>query len=290
MGGLKKYMPITYWTSADRIARADRLPGTSGFFSKDALIEAVHASHNPGATYAYWCVFLGVFITRVLQLPPRVHDLPRSGAFPRGVAITRHGADRHARDERMRMPGTSRILERLMTLVTACARPRRSCSCRRSRTSHDDHGHHGPVEPHESPWSMTLPLILLAIPSLFIGAFTDRRRCCSAISSTAMLFVERGATTCSATSARSGTVHSRFIAARGDASRRCVPDVRRAGRRPGSCTSSVRTCRRVIADKFSALYKLFAQEVLFRRDQSGRVLAAAVSVSARRCGAWAMSS
>ena len=63
MGGLKKYMPITYWTCADRLARADRLPGFSGFFSKDALIEAVHESQLPGAAYAYWCVLLGVFVT-----------------------------------------------------------------------------------------------------------------------------------------------------------------------------------------------------------------------------------
>src|SRR5690606_18023305 len=38
--------------------------------------------------------------------------------------------------------------------------------------AHDDHGHHGPVEPHESPWVVTLPLVLLAIPSIAIGFFT----------------------------------------------------------------------------------------------------------------------
>jgi len=63
MGGLKKYMPITYWTSLIGSLALIGFPGTSGFFSKDALIEAVHESHLPAAGYAYFCVFAGVFIT-----------------------------------------------------------------------------------------------------------------------------------------------------------------------------------------------------------------------------------
>jgi len=63
MGGLKKYLPITYWTSLVGTLALVGFPGFSGFFSKDALIEAVHASHTPGAGYAYWCVLLGVFVT-----------------------------------------------------------------------------------------------------------------------------------------------------------------------------------------------------------------------------------
>jgi len=63
MGGLKKYMPITYWTSLIGSLALIGLPGFSGFFSKDSIIEAVHHSHIPGASYAYLMVILGVFIT-----------------------------------------------------------------------------------------------------------------------------------------------------------------------------------------------------------------------------------
>jgi NADH-quinone oxidoreductase subunit L len=63
MGGLKKYMPVTYWTCLIGALALIGFPGFSGFFSKDALIEAVHASHIPGATYAYACVLIGVFVT-----------------------------------------------------------------------------------------------------------------------------------------------------------------------------------------------------------------------------------
>jgi NADH-quinone oxidoreductase subunit L len=63
MGGLRKYLPITYWTSVIGTLALIGFPGFSGFFSKDALIEAVHASTTPGAGIAYWSVLLGVFVT-----------------------------------------------------------------------------------------------------------------------------------------------------------------------------------------------------------------------------------
>jgi NADH-quinone oxidoreductase subunit L len=63
MGGLKKYLPVTYWTSLVGSLALIGFPGTSGFFSKDAIIEAVHASHLPGAGFAYWLVLAGVFVT-----------------------------------------------------------------------------------------------------------------------------------------------------------------------------------------------------------------------------------
>jgi NADH-quinone oxidoreductase subunit L len=63
MGGLRKYLPITYWTFVIGTLALIGFPGFSGFFSKDALIEAVHASATPGHALAYWSVLLGVFVT-----------------------------------------------------------------------------------------------------------------------------------------------------------------------------------------------------------------------------------
>jgi NADH-quinone oxidoreductase subunit L len=63
MGGLRKYMPITYWTCLVGCLALIGFPGSSGFFSKDSLIDAVHESHRVGSGYAYFCVVTGVFIT-----------------------------------------------------------------------------------------------------------------------------------------------------------------------------------------------------------------------------------
>jgi NADH-quinone oxidoreductase subunit L len=158
MGGLKKYLPITYWTSLIGTLALVAFPGTSGFYSKDALIEAVHESHIPGASYAYWCVLLGVFVTSFYSF--------------RLLFMTFHGKERfghghaHAETESTH----------LKTDADAGHEPETSHDhghgdhAAHGDHGHDDHGHSGP--PHESPWVVTLPLILLAIPSLFIGAFT----------------------------------------------------------------------------------------------------------------------
>ena len=63
MGGLRKYMPITYWTCLVGSLALIGFPGTSGFFSKDSLIDAVALSHRYGSGYAYCSVLSGVFIT-----------------------------------------------------------------------------------------------------------------------------------------------------------------------------------------------------------------------------------
>ncbi len=63
MGGLKKYLPVTYWTSLIGCLALIGFPGFAGFFSKDALIEAVHLAQRPGADWAYYCVLFGVFVT-----------------------------------------------------------------------------------------------------------------------------------------------------------------------------------------------------------------------------------
>jgi len=63
MGGLARYMPVTYLTCLIGSLALIGFPGLSGFYSKDAIIEAVAASHIPGAGFAYWMVLLGVFVT-----------------------------------------------------------------------------------------------------------------------------------------------------------------------------------------------------------------------------------
>jgi len=114
MGNLKKYMPITYYTSLIGTLALIGFPGFSGFFSKDSIIEAVHFSTLPGADIAYYAVLSGVFVTALYSL--------------RMFFIVFHG------EERM-----------------------------------DEHTKH---HLKESPLVVTLPLILLAIPSVIIGGLS----------------------------------------------------------------------------------------------------------------------
>ncbi|WP_457328789.1 NADH-quinone oxidoreductase subunit L [Rhizobacter sp. P5_C2] len=130
MGGLRKYMPITWITSLLGSLALIGTPLFSGFYSKDSIIEAVHASHLPGAGFAYIAVIVGVFVTafysfRMYFLVFHGKENFRHKPFP--VEDDEHG-------------------------------------------HHDDeHGHHEPHVPHESPWVVTAPLLLLAIPSVVIG-------------------------------------------------------------------------------------------------------------------------
>ncbi len=63
MGGLRKHMPVTYWTCLIGTLALIGFPGLSGFFSKDIIIEAIRHSDTEGRVYAYWCVLIGVFVT-----------------------------------------------------------------------------------------------------------------------------------------------------------------------------------------------------------------------------------
>lgn len=144
MGGLKKYMPITYWTCLIGSLALIGFPGTSGFFSKDAILDAVKLSHNPAAPYVYWFVLAGVFITAFYSF--------------RLVFMTFHGAERFGHDDHAHKDAFA-------------ADDHHSHDAHDSHDSHDAHGHHG-GKPHESPWVVWLPLAVLAVPSLIVGWIT----------------------------------------------------------------------------------------------------------------------
>ena len=132
MGGLKKYMKITWLTSLVGSLALIGFPLFSGFYSKDTIIEAVHESKIFGHGYANFAVLAGVFITAFYSF--------------RMYFLVFHGKERY--DE---APNNAHAYE---------------------HHHQDDHGHHGHnVKPHESPWVVTLPLVLLAIPSLILGYF-----------------------------------------------------------------------------------------------------------------------
>jgi NADH-quinone oxidoreductase subunit L len=147
MGGLRKYMPITWITSLIGSLALIATPFFSGFYSKDSIIEAVAASTIPGAGFAYFAVVAGVFVTAFYSF--RMYFLVFHGQeqwnHPHAES---HGHDSDAHNEEE--------------------------SHSDSAHAHDAHHHglHPGDKPHESPWVVTLPLILLAIPSVFIGYFT----------------------------------------------------------------------------------------------------------------------
>jgi NADH-quinone oxidoreductase subunit L len=146
MGGLRKYMPVTYWTCLIGALALIGFPAFSGFFSKDALIEAVELSTLPAAHYGYWCVLIGVFVTAFYTF--------------RMVFMTFHGAARWqpAGGDHAEVHGAAQ--------GGAHADAAHGHDGGHDHDGHD-HGHHGP--PQESPWVVTLPLVMLAIPSIVIG-------------------------------------------------------------------------------------------------------------------------
>ena len=125
MGGVRKYMPITWITSLLGSMALIGTPLFSGFYSKDSIIEAVHFSHLPAAGFAHFAVLAGVFITAFYSF--------------RMYFLVFHGKERYDQNP---------------------------------DAHHDDHhghGHDDHHEPHESPWVVTVPLVLLAIPSVVVG-------------------------------------------------------------------------------------------------------------------------
>jgi len=131
MGGVRKYMPITWITSLLGSLALIGTPLFSGFYSKDSIIEAVHLSNLPAAGFANFAVLAGVFVTAFYSF--------------RMYFLVFHGKERYDQNPD-------------------------------AHHGHDDHGHghdeHGHDKPHESPWVVTVPLVLLAIPSVVIGFMT----------------------------------------------------------------------------------------------------------------------
>ena len=131
MGGLRKYMPVTYLVMLIGAFANAGFPPFAGFFSKDTIIEALQASQTPGAGFAYWASLLGVFVGALYSF--------------RLVFFAFHGEERFAK-------------------IDAHAHETHD---KENTHGHDEHGHGG--SPHESPTVVTLPLILLAIPSICAG-------------------------------------------------------------------------------------------------------------------------
>jgi NADH-quinone oxidoreductase subunit L len=148
MGGLAKYMPITYLTVLIGAIANAGLPPFAGFFSKETIVEALHHATVPGAGFAYALAVAGVFVGGFYSF--------------RLVFYAFHGKDRFADPQHPDV--------RAADAEAAAA------------GHHDDHGHdehddhHGEAhKPHESPAVVWVPLVLLAIPSVcagwFIGSF-----------------------------------------------------------------------------------------------------------------------
>ena len=131
MGGVRKYMPITWITFLIGSLALIGTPLFSGFYSKDSIIEAVHESHLAGASFAYFAVLAGVFITAFYSF--------------RLYFLVFHGNERYDQNPDAHLGDP--------------------------QGAHDDH-HHKAHLPHESPWVVTVPLVLLAIPSVVIGFMT----------------------------------------------------------------------------------------------------------------------
>jgi len=162
MGGLRKYMPITWITSLLGSLALIGTPFFAGFYSKDSIIEAVHESHLWGSGFAYFAVVAGVFITAFYSF--RMYFLVFHGKERFGMAHA-HDDHSHAHDAHKQAVASNHGAEGHDPHAL-------HDSDAHHEEEEDDHGHHGLApgqKPHESPLVVTLPLILLAIPSVIIG-------------------------------------------------------------------------------------------------------------------------
>jgi NADH-quinone oxidoreductase subunit L len=146
MGGLRKYMPITWITSLVGTLALIGTPFFSGFYSKDSIIDAVKLSNLPGSGFAYFAVVASVFVTALYSF--------------RMYFLVFHGK------ERFRGPKHPESPMGIEAAAEAAAHAHDSHASHGH--GHDDHGH--AHEPHETPWVVWVPLVLLAIPSVIIGA------------------------------------------------------------------------------------------------------------------------
>ena len=159
MGGLRKYMPITWITALLGSLALIGTPLFSGFYSKDSIIEAVHATHIWGSGFANVAVLAGVFVTAFYSF--RMYFLVFHGEERFGKA---HAHDDHAHDAKHDAKHAD-----------AHHDAHHEDAHDAHDDAHDEHAHHGLApgqKPHESPWVVTFPLIALAIPSVLIGYFT----------------------------------------------------------------------------------------------------------------------
>ena len=157
MGGLRKYLPITWITSLLGSLALIGTPFFSGFYSKDSIIEAVAATHIPGAGFAYFAVLAGVFVTAFYSF--RMYFLVFHGKERFGLA--HHGHDHHDHHDHHAAHAASHKSDDV------------HASDVQEEAAHEEHHGLAPGEkPVEAPLVVTLPLILLAIPSVIIGYLT----------------------------------------------------------------------------------------------------------------------
>src|SRR5258705_3153828 len=133
MGGLRKYMPITYLTMLIGAFANAGFPPFSGFFSKDTIIEAVHASQVPGSGFAYLATLLGVFVGGFYSF--------------RLIFYTFHGR------ERFSDPHHPDVVElEAERAAQKAAEQEHAAHDAHDKPAHDDHAHGENAAPHETPW------------------------------------------------------------------------------------------------------------------------------------------